>query len=437
VAREVIEEILTWVRRDVNPMTTQDGAADEAKSTSVARRKELGTVAILAICWALALFDIIGIDYLMPFMAPTLKLSNTQIGLLFSLYYIPFGLSSYVTGELTDRFGKRWSLLLTVMLLFSLASVLPGLANSFTTLLITRLIMGLLGGPILPLAQTIVAVECPAKSRGRNMGIVQSAGTSVLGFLAPILLVAIAVRWGWRVGFFVVALPGLFCCALIALFLRRTAEPKLVVDADGMDSPHRRRIGAGEVLRYRNVWLCVVGACLFTAFVLIGRGYLPLFFVRLRHMSPQRMGILMSVLSVSGLALGVLVPAVADRIGRKPAAVISSLLGVVFPIAGLYFAGPDMVLGLLMFIGWAPAGAAILFLATIPSESVPIHSISTAIGLTFAIGTLIGGFSGPAVAGWSADHWGLQSSLWLQAGCAVAMAIVALGLRETKPRKAS
>jgi ACS family hexuronate transporter-like MFS transporter len=155
------------------------------------------------------------------------------------------------------------------------------------------------------------------------------------------------------------------------------------------------------------VWLCVICACLFTAFVLIGRGYLPLFYVRLRHMSPQRMGVLMSLLSVSGLALGVIFPALADRIGRKPAAVISSLLGAVFPLAGLYFGGPDTVLGLLMFIGWAPAGASILFLATIPSESVPAHSISTAIGLTFAIGTLVGGFLGPALAGWSADHWGL------------------------------
>lgn len=51
---------------------------------------------------------------------------------------------------------------------------------------------------------------------------------------------------------------------------------------------------------------------------------------------------------------------------------------------------------------------------------------------TFAIGTLIGGFIGPALAGWSADHWGLQSSLLIDAGCAFAMAIVSLGLRETK-----
>jgi MFS transporter, ACS family, hexuronate transporter len=399
----------------------------------IARRRELGIVTILAICWALALFDIVGIDYLMPFIAPSLKLSNTQIGLLFSLYYIPFGLASYATGELTDRLGKRWTLLLTMMLLFSLASVLPGLANSFTTLLITRLIMGLLGGPILPLAQTIIVMECPAEHRGRNMGLVQSAAAAVLGFFAPILLVALADRWGWRAGFFVIAIPGLICATLIALFMRRGQETPRAGDVDGSESHGRK--GVGKVLQYRNVWLCVLGASLFTAFVLIGRGYLPLFLVRLRHVSPQRMGVLMSVLSVSGLALGVLFPAVADRIGRKPAAIISSMLGAVFPLAGLYFVGPDAILGLLMFIGWAPSGAAILFFATIPAESVPAHSISTAIGLTFAIGTLVGGFLGPALAGWSADHWGLQSSLLLQAACAIAMGTVALGLQETKPRK--
>ncbi|MGA2191526.1 MAG: MFS transporter, partial [Steroidobacteraceae bacterium] len=282
---------------------------------------------------------------------------------------------------------------------------------------------------------TIVAVDCPAERRGRNMGLVQSVGASVLGFLAPMLLVALAARWGWRVGFFVLAVPGLICAVLIAWVLRRAASLTVADNVRGGDSSHRRRTGIFEVLRHRNVWLCVVGACLFTAFVLVGRGYLPLVYVRLRHMSPHRMGELMSLLSVSGLTFGVLLPALADRIGRKPVAVIFSLLGAVFPLSGLYFGGPDTVLGLLMFIGWAPAGASILFFATIPSESVPPHATSTAIGLTFAIGTLVGGFLGPALAGWSADHWGLQSALLLQAGCAVAMAIIALGLRETKPGK--
>jgi MFS family permease len=295
------------------------------------------------------------------------------------------------------------------------------------------LIVGLLAGPILPLAQTIVAVEYPAERRGMNMGIVQNVGASLLGFVAPILLVAIAVRWDWNVGFFLIVVPGLICTALVTMFLRGGTNPKSEGGADFRDSSTGSRKGVREVLRDRNVWLCVIAASLFTAFIVIGKGYLPLYFVRVRHMSPQRMGVLMSLLSVSGLALGVIFPALADRIGRKPAAIISSLLGTFFPLGGLFFAGPDGVLGLLMFIGWAPAGASILLLATIPSESVPMQLISTAIGLIFAIGTLVGGFLGPAIAGWSADHWGLQSSLLLDAACALGLTAVCLGLRETKP----
>jgi MFS family permease len=378
--------------------------------------------------------DITGINYLMPFIAPSLKLDNTHIGLLEAAYWLPFGLSSYLTGELADRFGRRKTLFLLVLLLFSLLSVLPGLATSFATLLSARLIMGLFEGPILPLAQSIVATTCPAERRGMDMGIVQNVASSVLGLIAPILLVALAVRWGWRAGFFVVAIPGLVCAALVASSLRGAAEPKLIVNvsADASRRPHK---GIREILRYRNMWLCVINACLFSAFALIARGYMPLFFVQVQHMLPQRMSILMSALAVSGLILGVIFPAMADRIGRKPTAVISSLLGLVCPLAVLYYGGTWQVLGLLMFIGWAPGSACILFFATIPSETVPAHSISTAIGLTFAVGTLVGGFIGPAVAGWSADHWGLQSSLLIDAGCALAMAVVSLGLKETGTRK--
>jgi ACS family hexuronate transporter-like MFS transporter len=409
---------------------TRDGANSMSRSV----RTEFATVAILSLSWGLVLMDVTGINLLMPFIAPDLKLDNTHIGILESSYWLPFGVSSYLTGELADRLGRRKTLFWLVMLLFSLLSVLPALANSFGMLLIARLIMGLLGGPILPLAQSIIATQCPAERRGMDMGIVQNVGASVFGFFSPLLLVALATHWGWRCGFLMAVVPGTICAALIALSLRGAPEPKTTVVSAAIGAQRPRR-GIGEILRYPNIWLCTINACLFTAFVLIGRGYMPLFFVRVQHMLPQRMGILMSLLAVSGLVLGVIFPAMADRIGRKPTAIISSLFGLACPLAALYYGGPWQILGLLIFIGWAPGSACILFLATIPSETVPASSISTAIGFTFAVGTLIGGFVGPAVAGWSADHWGLQSSLLIQAGCALAMAVVSLGLRESRPSR--
>jgi MFS transporter, ACS family, hexuronate transporter len=51
------------------------------------------------------------------------------------------------------------------------------------------------------------------------------------------------------------------------------------------------------------------------------------------------------------------------------------------------------------------------------------------------IGEVLGGVSGPALAGTAADHYGLAAPLVIQAGCAIAGAILALALKETAPRR--
>jgi sugar phosphate permease len=102
-------------------------------------------------------------------------------------------------------------------------------------------------------------------------------------------------------------------------------------------------------------------------------------------------------------------------------------------LAAVYYSGPVAVLALLVCIGWAPAGAATLFFATIPSESVPARSISTVIGLIVGIGTVVGGVMGPSVAGWSADRWGLNTALLVEVGCAAVLAIISSMLRESAP----
>lgn len=395
---------------------------------SPSRRYELAVVAILCLAYTVVNFEFIGINYLLPFVAPALRLTNGQMGAVVSAFWVPFGLSSYLTGRSADRSGQRRSMLLALLILFSVVSILPGLANSFATLLATRALLGLVEGPVLPLAQSIVALESAPARRGMNMGIVQTLGAGVMsGFVAPLILVQVALRYGWRSGFFLVALPALGCAALVAIFIR---EP---VSTGGLAGSDASRIEGGSDLDYRtrNMWLCSLLSLLFVAYSLVGLGYLPLFYVRERHLSPQQMSWLMSVLGVASIALGVLVPATADRIGRKPTAVIAGAMGALCPLAVLYYSGPLSVLGILTFLGWAPVGASILYMSTIPSESVPAASISAAIGLTFAVGTMVGGGSGPVLAGWAADYWGLKMTLIIQACVALCMGLIAVGLRET------
>jgi predicted MFS family arabinose efflux permease len=318
------------------------------------RRYEMAVVATLCFAWGVASFEALGINYLIPFIAPNLALSNVEIGILASVFWVPFGLSSYLAGEVTDQLGKRRALLLLTMALLSTCSVLSGIATSFSGLLTARLLMGLLEGPILPIAQSIIALEFPLERRALNMGIVQTLGSGLTaGLIAPLFLVWIAVHHGWRAGFFVTLLPGLSCTALIALLVREPLS-NTAVRAHSPATTANRTMGFGHVLQSRNIWLCSLLALLFVAQSLIGLSYLPLFFVKVRQFVPAQMSLLMSALGIAAMVMGIAVPALSDQIGRKPTVILASLLGMSCPLAALYYSGPLPFLSLLMFLGWAP-----------------------------------------------------------------------------------
>ena len=72
-----------------------------------------------------------------------------------------------------------------------------------------------------------------------------------------------------------------------------------------------------------------------------------------------------------------------------------NLLGLLVPLAALYFHGSLYLLGALIFLGWSASGTFPLFMGTIPSETIPARYVATSLGLTVGIGEILGGVSGP------------------------------------------
>jgi MFS family permease len=388
-------------------------------------------VAVLCVAYGLTFFDNASVSYLVPFIKPALKLDNTQVGMLFAGFALTNGVAAYATGPLIDAIGRPKRFLIVTMVAFSLCSVLSGLATSFATLLAARLLMGLLEGTPLPIVQSIISMESSPSHRGRNMGIVQSLGSSILGlFIAPLILVKLATSYGWHVGFFVVILPSLICTGIVARLVREPAKAAVFSRAENTVG-RRGRSNLKEVLQHRNTWICALAFALIIAFLNIGFAFLPLFYVNVKHFSAPQMSFLMSAIGISLAVSGVVAPAVSDRVGRKPVMIIASSLGVVAPLAAIFYDGSIGVLALFVVIGWTLTGVASLAAATIPSETVDERSQATAIGLIIAFGTFVGGLAAPSIAGWSADRWGLESAVLLEAGCAAAAAIACLFLRET------
>jgi cyanate permease len=169
--------------------------------------------------------------------------------------------------------------------------------------------------------------------------------------------------------------------------------------------------------------------------MVLGWVFLPVFYINARQLSADEMKVLMSLLGLSAAFFSFIVPGLSDRLGRRPVVVAANLIGVGVPLAALYFHGSLYVLGVLVFVGWAASGTFPLFMATIPSETIPARYIATAVGLSVGVGEILGGVSAPAVAGAAADRYGPSMPLWIQAGCALVGALLAIALKETAPSR--
>jgi len=403
-------------------------------------RYENRLIAVLTVMFGFVFFDRNAMTNLSTFVALDLHLNNTQIGMLASGLSFAWAISGVVVGALSDSYGHRKTLLLTAVVIFSVCSVISGLAPSFGVLLASRMLMGLAEGPIMPISQTLVALESPDTRRGLNMGVMQNLGSNFIGsFLAPIVLVTLAQMFSWRSAFFVAALPGLICAALIWRWVHepRTHEVRSEKAARPNEAPRSEERRITDLFRYRNMWLCIIISCFMVPWMIVGWTFLPTLYVNFRHFSPSDMKWLMSVLGISAAVFAFIVPGLSDRLGRKPVMIAFTLIGVLYPFAALYFSGSQLVLALLIFIGWSASGTFPLFMATIPSESIPARYLGTSLGLVMGIGEFLGGSSVPTLAGKAADDFGLPAPMFIAAGCAVIAAVLTLFLRETAPVKAA
>src|SRR5690606_34506942 len=105
------------------------------------------------------------------------------------------------------------------------------------------------------------------------------------------------------------------------------------------------RVPLSKVLGERNIWVCTGIAILLVAAMLIVFNLMPRFLVEARGFSGPTMGGIISMLGLAAATFGIIVPAISDRIGRKPVMVVIPLFGVLIPLAALYGGSDALLIG--------------------------------------------------------------------------------------------
>ncbi|CAG2153251.1 MFS transporter [Cupriavidus numazuensis] len=161
--------------------------------------------------WALDSFDVQIYSFLVPTLMAAWSLSKGEAGAIGTASLLAAALGGWLAGILSDRIGRVKVLMFTV-LWFTLFGVVAGFASTYEQLLVARALQGLGFGGEWAVGAALMAEVTRPEYRGRAMGFVQSG--FCLGWIGAVLVATFALahfpaELGWRIAFWITALPGL------------------------------------------------------------------------------------------------------------------------------------------------------------------------------------------------------------------------------------
>jgi EmrB/QacA subfamily drug resistance transporter len=176
--------------------------AESKRSLSKHSENKWIILALLATAQFMVILDVAIVNVALPTISRRLHFAPNDLQWVITAYTLTFGGFLLLGGRASDLFGRR-KIFMSAVCLFSLMSLLCGLAQSETMLIVTRACQGLAAAIMSPAALSIVLAEfSEGKERNKAMGVWGAVAAG--GAAAGVLLGGIITQYlGWRWNFFV------------------------------------------------------------------------------------------------------------------------------------------------------------------------------------------------------------------------------------------
>jgi MFS family permease len=349
-----------------------------------------------------------------PLIKADLGISNTQLGLVFSAFAIPYAAFQLIGGWIGDKLGARLTLALCCGIV-ALSTVLTGAVSGVTSLFAVRLALGVGEGAGFPTATRAMASWTPQGSWGFAQGIVHSF-SRIGNAVTPPLMAGLLMFSSWRRSFAILGVASLLWLVVWVWFFRNDPrEHPAITAAELATLPGRVSRGPHAVpwlrLARHVLPVTMVDFCYgWTLWLFLS--WVPAFFFENYHLNLQASAMFTAGVLLAGVIGDTAGGVVSDRLLRRTGSLIVARRSVI--IVG--FLGAFVFLLPVVLIHDLTVAAVCLSLAFFFAELIvaPIWSVPMDIAPRYAgsasgmmnFGFALAGFISPSSFGYLVDRTG-------------------------------
>jgi ACS family hexuronate transporter-like MFS transporter len=377
------------------------------------------------------------LSLLKPILDDQLKWTNEEFGMINSIFQATYGIGLLWFGWFVDKFGTKKGYTVSIIG-WSFAAAAHALVGTVAGFGFARAALGISEGGNFPAAVKAVALWFPKRERALATSIF-NAGTNVGAIIAPAIVPAMALAWGWQSAFIAAGILGLLWLFLWIPFYdvpekcsRVSAAEMNLILSDPKDLGGEGKVRWRDLFKYRQTWSFIMGKFMTDPvwwFFLI---WLPDFFKKTRHLDIKNswvhlvtIYVIVTVLSIfGGWVTGYLTKrGWSVTRARKTGMFVFALC--VLPVLFVTKLG-DWQAVLIIGLAGAAHQAWSANLYTTVSDMFPKRAIASVIGLGGMAGSL-GGMMFPILSGKLLDHFASNptagySILFMVCGCAYLLA---------------
>ncbi|AZP03911.1 MFS transporter [Jeotgalibaca ciconiae] len=418
---------------------------DNSRAVSVNERYWWRVVLLSFIGWIIMYATRTIFNPIMGVVGEEFGLSNADLGLANSIFFLTYAVVQIPFGALGDKIGRRL-VIMVGFVLFGLMTYASGIATTFVMFLFIRALAGIGQGAYYGPQYALSSEAIPTRTLTLGTAIINSGmafGTSGGYLLSSQLVLENGQHWSRP--FFIMAIPTVIVGILFYVLLKEKivrpedqnkTKEELQAEAtnggNGYDESEGAKISLGSIFANRNLLAAfiLVFASIYANFVIIT--WLPTFLIQERGFEGASVGFISSLVPWASIPGAIFLAIRADRMKNT-----KRIVYILAPIAALsvflmaFVTNQTLLIVMLIIYGVTGKLAMDPILVAFVSRHSPRRALGTALSAYNFVG-MSGSILAPYITGFLSDTSGsMQIGFYL----AAVLLIIGVGIFATLARE--